>query len=63
MTQTRFFLEVLQIGENQGLLQGLKQGVQQGVQQGEANLTIRQLKRRCGNLTPVQEKKVRLLTI
>ncbi|MFM6341342.1 MAG: DUF2887 domain-containing protein, partial [Dolichospermum sp.] len=51
VTQTRFYQEVLQIGEKQG------------VQQGEANLTIRQLKRRCGNLTPVQEKKVRLLTI
>ncbi|MFM6182960.1 MAG: DUF4351 domain-containing protein, partial [Dolichospermum sp.] len=55
VTQTRFYQEVLQIGE--------KQGLQQGLQQGEANLTIRQLKRRCGNLTPVQEKKVRLLTI
>ncbi|MFM5956452.1 MAG: DUF4351 domain-containing protein, partial [Dolichospermum sp.] len=59
VTQTRFYQEVLQIGEKQGLQQGL----QQGVQQGEANLTIRLLKRRCGNLTPVQEKKVRLLTI
>ncbi|MFM6532967.1 MAG: DUF4351 domain-containing protein, partial [Dolichospermum sp.] len=55
VTQTRFYQEVLQIGE--------KQGLQQGLQQGEANLTIRLLKCRCGNLTPVQEKKVRLLTI
>ncbi|MFM6350193.1 MAG: DUF4351 domain-containing protein, partial [Dolichospermum sp.] len=51
VTQTRFYQEVLQIGEKQG------------VQQGEANLTIRLLKCRCGNLTPVQEEKVRLLTI
>ncbi|UUO13773.1 DUF2887 domain-containing protein [Dolichospermum heterosporum] len=51
ITQTRFYQEVLEIGEKKGL------------QQGEANLTIRQLKRRCGNLTPIQEEKVRSLTI
>ena len=55
VTQTRFYQEVLEIGE--------KKGLQQGVQQGEANLTIRQLKRRCGKLTPIQEEKVRLLSI
>ena len=55
ITQTRFYQEVLEIGE--------KKGLQQGVQQGEANLTIRQLKRRCGKLTPIQEEKVRLLSI
>ncbi|AFW95347.1 hypothetical protein ANA_C12630 [Anabaena sp. 90] len=51
ITQTRFYQEVLEIGEKKGL------------QQGEANLTIRQLKRRCGNLTAIQEQKVRSLTI
>ncbi|MBD2281546.1 MAG: DUF2887 domain-containing protein [Dolichospermum sp. DEX189] len=55
ITQTRFYQEVLEIGE--------KKGLQQGLQQGEANLTIRQLKRRCGNLTAIQEQKVRLLSI
>ncbi|MBE9252087.1 DUF4351 domain-containing protein, partial [Dolichospermum sp. LEGE 00240] len=55
ITQTRFYQEVLEIGE--------KKGLQQGVQQGEANLTIRQLKRRCGNLTAIQEEKVRSLSI
>jgi predicted transposase/invertase (TIGR01784 family) len=55
ITQTRFYQEVLEIGE--------KKGLQQGVQQGEANLTIRLLKRRCGNLTAIQEQKVRLLSI
>ncbi|UUO13774.1 DUF2887 domain-containing protein [Dolichospermum heterosporum] len=75
ITQTRFYQEVLEIGEKKGLQQGLQQGVQQGlqqgvqqglqqgVQQGEANLTIRQLKRRCGNLTAIQEQKVRSLSI
>jgi predicted transposase YdaD len=51
ITQTRFYQEVLEIGEKKGL------------QQGEANLTIRLLKRRCGNLTAIQEQKVRLLSI
>ncbi|KHG38931.1 MAG: DUF2887 domain-containing protein [Aphanizomenon flos-aquae KM1D3_PB] len=51
ITQTRFYQEVLEIGEKKGL------------QQGEANLTIRLLKRRCGNLTPIQEQKVRSLSI
>ncbi|MBD2633405.1 DUF2887 domain-containing protein [Aphanizomenon sp. FACHB-1399] len=55
VTQTQFYQEVLEIGE--------KKGLQQGLQQGEANLTIRQLKRRCGNLTAIQEQKVRSLTI
>ncbi|MFO0053831.1 MAG: DUF2887 domain-containing protein [Dolichospermum sp.] len=63
ITQSRFYQEVLEIGEKKGLQQGMQQGVQQGVQQGEANLTIRLLKRRCGNLTAIQEQKVRSLSI
>ena len=59
ITQTRFYQEVLEIGEKKGL----QQGVQQGLQQGEANLTIRLLKRRCGNLTAIQEQKVQSLSI
>ena len=59
ITQTRFYQEVLEIGEKKGM----QQGMQQGVQQGEANLTIRLLKRRCGNLTAIQEQKVRSLSI
>ena len=51
ITQTRFYQEVLEIGE--------KKGLQQGVQQREANFTIRLLKRRCGNLTAIQEQKAK----
>ncbi|MBR8827033.1 MAG: DUF2887 domain-containing protein [Gomphosphaeria aponina SAG 52.96 = DSM 107014] len=47
VTQTRFYQEVLQIGEKKG------------EKKGEANLAIRQLQRRCGNLTPIQAEKVR----
>jgi len=44
VTQTRFYQKVLQIGR--------LEGSQQGMQQGEANMVIRLLTRRCGNLTP-----------
>lgn len=37
--------------------------MQQGMQQGEANIVIRLLTRRCGNLTPSQVKKVRSLSL
>jgi predicted transposase YdaD len=47
VTQTRFYQEVLERGEKSG----------------EANLVIRLLNRRCGNLTAIQEQKVRSLSI
>jgi len=55
VTQTRFYQEVLQIGR--------LEGSQQGMQQGEANMVIRLLTRRCGNLTPAQVQKVRSLSL
>ena len=51
MTQTRFYQEVLQIGRREG------------EQAGEANLVIRLLNRRCGNLTASQLQKVRSLSL
>ena len=36
---------------------------QEVLSRGEANLVIRQLNRRCGKLTPIQEEKVRSLSI
>jgi len=55
VTKTRFYQEVLQIGR--------QEGTQQGMQQGEANMVIRQLTRRCGNLIPAQVQKVRSLSL
>ena len=46
VTQTRFYQEVFQRGERGG----------------EVNMVIRLLNRRCGNLTQVQEQKVRSLS-
>jgi len=51
VTKTRFYQEVLQIGR------------QEGTQQGEANMVIRQLTRRCGDLIPAQVQKVRSLSL
>jgi predicted transposase YdaD len=47
VTQTRFYQEVLQIGERGG----------------KADMVISLLNRRCGNLTQVQEQKVRSLSL
>ena len=51
VTQTRFYQEVLSRGEKQG------------EKKGEANLVIRQLNRRCGNISEHLEVKVRSLSI
>ena len=55
ITKTRFYQEVLQIGR--------REGEQFGLQIGEAKMVIRQLTRRCGNLTPTQMQKVRSLSL
>lgn len=59
VTQTRFYQEVLQIGRREGT----QQGVQQGVQQGEANMVIRLLARRCGEISIEQQDQVRSLPL
>jgi predicted transposase YdaD len=48
---------------NEILKQGLQQGLQQGEQQGEANLIIRQLSKRFGNLAPEITSQIRQLSI
>lgn len=47
----------------QGLKEGEQQGLQQGLQQGEANLIIRQLSKRFGNLQPQITFQIRQLSI
>jgi len=59
VTQTRFYQEVLQIGRREGEQIGRREGEQAG----KANLVIRLLNRRCGNLTPSQLQKVRSLSL
>jgi predicted transposase/invertase (TIGR01784 family) len=63
ITKTRFYQEVLQIGRHEGEQIGRREGEQFGLQIGEAKMVIRQLTRRCGNLTPSQVQKVRSLSL
>jgi predicted transposase YdaD len=39
------------------------QGLLEGRQEGELELTLRQLRRRCGSLTPQQEGRIRALSL
>ncbi|MFN9558813.1 MAG: DUF2887 domain-containing protein [Dolichospermum sp.] len=59
VTQTRFYQEVLERGEKSGE----ERGVQKGLQEGEANLVMRLLNRRCGNISEDLENQVRSLSI
>jgi predicted transposase YdaD len=59
ITQTRFYQQVLEIGRTEGL----QIGRTEGTQYGEANMVIRQLTRRCGNLSDALQAKVRSLSI
>ena len=63
ITKTRFYQEVLQIGRHEGEQIGRREGEQFGLQIGEAKMVIRQLTRRCGNLSPFQMQKVRSLSL
>jgi len=67
--------EGVQIGRQEGLQEGRQEGVQigrqeglqegrqEGLREGEAELLIRQLTRRCGNLSDELQAKVRSLSI
>jgi predicted transposase YdaD len=54
-TQSVAYKEIFGLGEEQGREQGLKTG--------ELEITLRQLRRRCGGLTPSQEARVRALPL
>ncbi len=57
LKQTRFYQDVFAEGEQEGR----QKGRQEGQQEGEATLVLRQLQRRCGELTPgVREQITRL---
>jgi predicted transposase/invertase (TIGR01784 family) len=52
-----------QEGLQQGIQQGLEQGLEQGVQLGELQLTLRQLERKLGSLSPDLEARIRSLPL
>ena len=59
VTQTRFYQEVFQVGEQQGE----QKGRQEGRQEEAVALVLRQLTRRCGVLSPAQKEKIGGLAI
>jgi hypothetical protein len=54
-SQSVAYREIFGLGEQQGLEQGLKTG--------ELEITLRQLRRRCGALTATQETRIRALPL
>ncbi|WP_017295345.1 DUF2887 domain-containing protein [Geminocystis herdmanii] len=63
ITQTRFYQQVLEIGRTEGIQLGRTEGETLGMTKGEANMAIRLLTRRCGNLSNELQTKVRSLSI
>jgi predicted transposase YdaD len=63
ITQTRFYQEVFQIGQQEGQQIGRQEGQQIGRQEGEIEIVLRLLNRRCGQLSIAQQEKVRSLQI
>ncbi|MEB3175689.1 MAG: DUF2887 domain-containing protein [Cyanobacteriota bacterium] len=71
LTQSRFYQEVVALGLEQGRQEGLQTGRQEGRQEGlqtgrqeeAAALVLRQLTRKCGQLTPGQVAQVRGLEL
>ena len=52
-----------ELGLEQGLEQGLEKGLEQGLKTGELEITLRQLRRRCGALTATQEARISALPL
>ena len=59
ITQSRFYQEIIEEGLQEGHQKGLHEGRQKGLQEGEANLVIRQLRRRLGELTENQFSQIK----
>jgi predicted transposase YdaD len=55
--------EIFGLGEQRGLEEGRLEGRQEGRQAEAAALTLRQLQRRCGSLTPGQQARIRALPL
>ncbi len=59
LRESPWYQEILK----EGLQKGETQGLQQGLQQGEANLIIRQLSRRFGNINQLLASQIRQLKV
>jgi predicted transposase YdaD len=58
-TESVAYREIFGLGEQRGR----EQGLEQGLKTGELEITLRQLRRRCGGLTPSQEARIRALPL
>jgi predicted transposase YdaD len=58
-TQSVAYREIFGLGEQRGR----EQGLEQGLKTGELEITLRQLRRRCGGHTPSQEARIRALPL
>jgi predicted transposase YdaD len=63
VTQSRFYQEILQLGQQEGLQKGQQEGRQKGRQEGETDLVLRLLQRRCGLLSFDLQTQVRALPL
>ena len=59
ITKSRFYQEIIV----EGLQEGRQKGLQEGLQEGEANLVIRQLRRRLGELPESQCSQIKSFPI
>ena len=62
-SQSVAYKEIFGLGEQRGRELGLEQGLEQGLKTGEIEITLRQLRRRCGALTAMQEARIRALPL
>ncbi len=66
-TQSVAYQEIFGQGRLEGRLEGRQEGRQEGRLEGrlegELDLTLRQLRRRCGDLTPDLESRIRALSL
>ena len=58
-TQSVAYKEIFGLGEQRGL----EQGLERGLKTGELEITLRQLRRRCGGLSATQETRIRALPL
>jgi hypothetical protein len=62
-TQSVAYKEIFGQGRLEGQREGRQEGMREGRQEGELDLALRQLRRRCGDLTPEQVARVRALPL
>ena len=62
-SQSVAYKEIFGLGEQRGRELGREQGLEQGLKTGELEITLRQLRRRCGDLTASQEARIRALPL